>query len=285
MNSHIETSRQSKPFKRVWITLAAILLVALVSFLLLRLLAEPQPDDLAYEAAKISLQVIGVTLISGAVTAAISSAQQARQEELAAEADRSRRDAEALERQRENFEVRASLLDRAVRCAQAMFITCQHVRRVKADAVGRAAPCKAAEDGRDLLDRAYLQFSTEAAAIQTELGARFQEKRNEGDAAGEAFLRWHQMEDLLTVYYYDLCGRFRGEVLARNSKGHDGEGKKCEDDSGWLHSGIDFTPVVSDPDRPKTDELKEVRRLLRKEFWETMPKFAAAVLKDEIRDL
>lgn len=251
-------------FLRVWITLLAIALVAVGILILLWLTTTPKPNELTYEVAKTCLQVIGLTVIGGILTAATASAQQTRQD-----------DAEALERQREEFKVRTSLLDRSTRCAQEMFITCQHVKRVKKapgvdDPKGLAVP-----QARELLDRTYLEFSTESVAIETELGARFGELRVERGGSGEAFLRWHQIRDLLTVYYFALCEGFPGRVLERNSKDY-----KCK-----MHSGVDFEPLVADPDRPSPAEVKRVIDELREAFWKAMPKFAEAVLRDEIRDL
>jgi hypothetical protein len=268
VNSSRTTPLRSRPFAQVWKTLAAIGAGALIAFLVLWLGVNPAPTDLAYELAKTCLQIVGITVIGGVITAATSSAQQTRQE-----------DAEALERQREIFGIRASLLDRATRCAERMFITCQHVRRLKADATPRDAKAPSAAEAQELLDREYLEFSTESKAIETELGARFQERWSEGDGLnGEAFLRWHQMRDLLTVYYFDLCERFRKDILDQNSAGQDGK----------MHSGIDFfhpTKVVNNPNKPTPLELEEVRGLLRAEYKATVPKFAKAVLREEIRDL
>jgi hypothetical protein len=254
------SSAHRSRFLWVWVTLLAVSLVAVGILVSLWLIAAPRPNELTYEMAKTCLQVIGLTVIGGILTAATASAQQARQD-----------DAEVLERQREEFKVRTALLDRSTRCAQEMFITCQHVKRVKKDDPEGVAATKA----RELLGRTYLEFSTEALAIETELGARFGELRVKSKGRGEAFLRWHQIRDLLTVYYFALGERFPGKVLERNSKGHE-----CE-----MHSGVNFNLLVANPDHPSADEVDRVIAELRKPFWKTMPKFAEAVLRDEIRDL
>lgn len=247
----------------LWITLLATALVAAGIFTYVWLIVKPGQNELPYEVAKTCLQVIGVTVIGCFLTAATSFVQQGRQDA-----------AKALERQREDFKVRTSLLDRSTRCAQDMFVTCQHVRRVKKDTVADPEG-PAATKARELLDRTYLEFSTEAQAIETELGARFGELRVKRKGPGQAFLRWHQLKDLLTVYYFALGGRFRGKVLERNSDGY-----KCE-----MHAGIDFNPLVADPDVPSPVEVERVIDELREAFWKSMPKFAEAVLRDEIRDL
>jgi hypothetical protein len=65
------------------------------------------------------------------------------------------------ELRREDFELRAGLLDRATRCAQTMFVTCQHVRRVNSDNPGSSGE-PARREARTLLDTTYRAFSSEA---------------------------------------------------------------------------------------------------------------------------
>lgn len=262
----MEQPRRNHPsrFYWVWFTLLAIAVLAIGILMAIWLIAQPEPNELSYELAKTCMQVIGLTVIGGVLTAATSSVQQARQ-----------KDAEALERQREDFKVRTSLLDRSSRCTQEMFATCQHVRRVKTDAVVDDPNGQAVTKARELLDRAYLEFSTESLAIETELGARFGELWVKGDGKGEAFLRWHQVRDLLTLYYFALTDRFRGNVLVRNSDGYESK----------MHSGVKFTAMVANPDRPSAQEVARVIQNIRTAFWESMPKLAEAVLRDEIRDL
>lgn len=264
----------SSHFYWVWVILLAIAVLAIGVLAAVWLIAQPKRDELTYELAKTCMQVIGITVIGGVLTAATSSVQQARQEDAAALERQRQEDAQALERQREDFKVRTSLLDRSSRCAQEMFATCQHVRRVRTDA-GVDDPEGQAVKARELLDHAYLHFSTESLAIETELGARFGEVWVEGDGKGEAFLRWHQIRDLLTLYYFALTDRFRGKVLARNSDGYESR----------MHSGVNFEPMAADPDHPSPREVKAIVQQIRTVFWESMPKLAEAVLRDEIRDL
>lgn len=269
-----QPDRNQSRFFWVWFTLLAIAVLA-ISILVALWLAQPKPNELTYELAKTCMQVLGLTVIGGVLTAATSSVQQARQEDAQALERRRQEDAKVLERQREDFKVRTSLLDRSSRCAQEMFATCQHVRRVKTDAVVDDPEGQAVTKARELLDRAYLEFSTESLAIETELGARFGELWVKGDGKGEAFLRWHQVRDLLTLFYFALTDRFRGKVLVRNSDGYESK----------MHSGFKFTPMVADPDRPSAQEVASVIQEVRTAFWESMPKLAEAVLRDEIRDL
>lgn len=277
---------QPSRFSWVWFTLLVVAVLAVGVLMALWLIAQPKPNELTYELAKTCMQIIGITVIGGVLTAATSSVQQARQEDAAAlerqrqedaqALERQRQeDAKALERQREDFKVRTSLLDRSSRCAQEMFATCQHVRRVKTDAVEDDPEGAAVTKARELLDRAYLEFSTESLAIETELGARYGELWVKGDGKGEAFLRWHQVRDLLTLYYFALTERFRGKVLLRNSDGYESK----------MHSGVNFAPMVADPDRPGEQEVARVIQKIRTVFWESMPKLAEAVLRDTIRDL
>jgi hypothetical protein len=174
------------------------------------------------------------------------------------------------ELRREDFELRAGLLDRATRCAQTMFVTCQHVRRVNSDNPGSSGE-PARREARTLLDTTYRRFSSEAEAIETVLGARYGIRwvQAAGDGAGEAFLRWHQVSDLLTLYYFNLCGDFRLDVLPRNSTSE----KK-------LHSGLDATSMIADPRRPQPAELKAMRDAIRRAYNGAVPKVARAILDD-----
>jgi len=130
-------------------------------------------------------------------------------------------------------------------------------------------------------DQIYLEFSAEAAAPEIELGARYgmppeydmsENLMQETDTSaievnrpGEAHVRWHQIHDLLTVYYFRLCGNFRVDVL-KNNPPRDGQ----------LHSGVDFTKLVPrGPEKkeviPAPDELREVIKAIRREFPRALP--------------
>lgn len=61
---------------------------------------------------------------------------------------------------------------------------------------------------------AQLAFSSEAPAIETEIGARFGvHKVDDEQGKRHPHLHWHQIYDLLTAYYFNLCGNFRDDVL------------------------------------------------------------------------
>jgi membrane protein implicated in regulation of membrane protease activity len=244
----------------VWIVLSSVAVGTLGILAGVWVLANPLKDTLWYEVAKTCLQVISVAVIGGIVTIATYKLQH----------DRQRADQE-LERRREEFDRRATLLNRASRCAQKMFVTCQHVRRVQADHQDDQIIVKEAQT---LLDQAYLDFSAEAEALEMELGAWYGIRKTiqVEDVSGEAYLRWHQVRDLLTVYYFDLCGNFRRDVLKTNSRS-DRE----------LHSGLEFQSMVTDPLRPTEDELRKIRNQIRPIFNETLPVLANAILRDELR--
>jgi hypothetical protein len=163
-----------------WITLGGVLAIALGLFIGVWVAGNPSKDTLWYEVAKTSLQVIAVTVIGGIVTIATSKLQHNRQlaaQELEAARQKADKELEAerhkaaqeledvrqkadkeLERQREEFDMRTALLSRTSRCAQKMFVTCQHARRVQSDS--------SSQDGQDmttdtrlLLDDVYREFS------------------------------------------------------------------------------------------------------------------------------
>lgn len=262
--------------RRWWLVLALISISALGVLVCVWWLANPSKDTLWYEVAKTSLQVLGVAVIGGLVTVATSTLQHNRQLQLDKDRKKDLADAESLERQREQFKIRATLLDRTASCAQRMFVTGQHVRRMQSDSARAEGSSPMAPDTLALLDDAYLQFSAEAAALQIELGARFGIRMSdeEDPGSGWAYLRWHQISDLLTVYYFNLRGNFRRDVLKRNSK-----------TAAELHAGLDFQSMVTDPQRPTPQELSAMRRSIRKEFAVALPRLAQAIADDELRDL
>ncbi|MFB8005202.1 hypothetical protein [Nocardia sp. NPDC056000] len=132
------------------------------------------------------------------------------------------------DRRRESFEVRTKLLHDAARIGQGMYVFLQHTRRQLIQATGAAQRSEILA----ALDERFLAFSTEAAELQTVLGARFGVVRAAPVRAAEGlapFLRWHQAHDLLALYYYNRKEFFPGIVLTETSFGHDGN----------YHSGLD----------------------------------------------
>jgi hypothetical protein len=104
-----------------------------------------------------------------------------------------------------------------------------------------------------------------------------------GDVTGEAYLRWHQISDLLTVYYFGLCGNFRRDVLRNNSRCHDSERYNDDKCNGELHSGLELEGMVKDPQHPTDTELKGILDKIRPLFSEQMPVLADAILKEDFR--
>jgi hypothetical protein len=226
--------------------------------------------------------------------------QRARDNEKAQ--SREEKAARILEEQRREFQLRTSLLDRAVQCAQkmyataSMFVVCKRTFRRHGGREMYHGPAELAErrtiEALMNFDQIYLEFSAEEAALEIELGARYGEydmgedlmqetdtSAIEANRAGETYVRWHQIHDLLTVYYFGLCGNFRVDVLKSNSPR-----------DGPLHSGVDFTKLV--PRGPETkeviptpDELREVIKAIRREFPRALPALASAALREELRDI
>ena len=258
--THVKTLRKKLSPYLVWIVLSGVAVGTLGVLIGVWISVNPSHNTLWYEVAKTSLQVLAVAVIGGIVTAAAANLQHDRQS-----AD------QKLERQREEFDKRAALLDRASRCAQKMFVRCQHVRRVQTDHKNNR---RRLTEVRALLDEAYLEFSAEAEALEMELGAWYGKCMAipAEDESEQAYVRWHQVRDLLTVYYFNLCGNFRRDVLKTNSVS-DGE----------LHSGLEFQSMVADPQDPQPDELREMRNEIRPIFNEALPKLANAILKDKLK--
>ena len=152
------------------------------------------------------------------------------------------------EDRRQRFELRTSLLDRTSRSAGTMFIACQHASRVL-----KAGPSKIERDAIIAkLEEAYQRFSVEAGALENELGARFgfhySLPAEATSGASRVFERWHQLNDLLTVYCFNLKGHFPGDFLSRNTRGYDGR----------FHCGLDLFHYG--------DNLAAMRVALRKEY-------------------
>ena len=105
-------------------------------------------------------------------------------------------------RRKESIEIRADLLGRTARCAQAMYAACQHANQrigvtSSTDSEGRLWIARA-------LDDAFFAFSPEAASLRTVLMARYP-KRNMRHRA-DAVTKWCELTDLLTDYYKEVKG-------------------------------------------------------------------------------
>lgn len=267
--------------RQLWVVFGSVTAAALLVLLAVWRLVDPVKDSLGFEVAKVSLQVLGVVVVGGIVTSATANWQYVRQvQERELEALRVAGE-KRLELQREEFTLRAALLDRTSRSSQKMFVTCQHVRRVQSDHARGKVDDQSCERALRLLDETYLEFSAEAEALQTELASRFGVRKwgrgrprgaTRGVTVGEAHLRWHQISDLLTVYYFNLQKNFRKDVLQRNSR-----------TSRALHSGLNFTALVADSSMPTDSELSRMRQEIRKAFADACPRLAKAVLNDELR--
>lgn len=165
------------------------------------------------EVVKACITVITVSVL-GAVVGLLTGALDAAR----------KRRSELEEQWRESFTVLTDLLDRSTRCAHGFYVTCQHVHR-QHKATRTASPIRGA--ARSLLDTEYLSFATEAAALETQIAARFGKHQPQGfdfdtDAKGEvtanqSWWRWHMVYDLLTIYYFALTGSFPGNSLTNNA--------------------------------------------------------------------
>lgn len=175
------------------------------------------------------------------------------------------------ERHREGFEVRTKLLNDTTRAGQGMYVFLQHTRRrlIQAeDANERAAALVA-------LDQRFLEFQQEAAALQTVLGARFGVVRAIEDGRSAflpPFLRWHQIHDLLVLYYYNLKEFFPGIVLAETSLGYNGN----------HHSGLDMSRFSDKADR-NTDGMRKMRVEIRVAYDEAMIDLARGIAGEHIK--
>lgn len=194
------------------------------------------------------------------------------------------------ELRREDFEIRTSIVERAARTAQEMFMVCQHARRAQKLAADNAPIHVEARDRalRDL-DVAYLKFSAESAALETVLGARFGVSGGPSDPATppreqpHVYWQWHQIGDLLTVFYFNLAGYFPedvlshplstgGQVLERNSIGFEGK----------FHAGMDFIARMK-VDEKYTTNLRLMRKQIRESYRDAVPKLARRLMTQPIK--
>ena len=235
-------------------------------------------NTLEFEAAKTCLQVLGLVVLGGVVASATSSVERSRQDE-----------AELRQYHDEEFKVRAQLLERATRCADKMYMSCRFVERLQ-DSGGTDNGSGDDGHGRgvcvpEFLHDAFLEFSAEGLTVRGEIGARFATAPSPGPAKraeprtgtkditiGESTLLWHQVYDLLTVYYYSLTGTFPRDLLKGTSK----------NDTAF-HSGVDFFEVIPEGDRPTLEQRGEVHRRVREAYsLGAMPRLAKALLEDEL---
>ncbi|MER6383714.1 hypothetical protein [Streptomyces sp. NPDC001250] len=197
------------------------------------------------------------------------------------ELDRQREDEErARERARREFDLRAQLVEEVTAEAARMYIVCQYTSRVikKSRRVIRKRVDSNPQDGaRDQiissLHEAYLSFSTRSQMLENLIGARYgiawQFESDERSAS--AFLRWHQVRDLLTLYYFNLCGNFPGDVLCRNSRSDD-----------KYHSGLNADGYFEDANYPNLKELRRMRIDIRHAYDEALGELTRSLLVDRI---
>jgi hypothetical protein len=168
------------------------------------------------------------------------------------------------DRRREQFDLRARLLDHVSKTAYTMFISCQHGSRVLVERPNT----KTRRSVLEALDRQYQEFWTEASAISNELGARYGFTDHQSPAwrsAESVSGRWHQVHDALTVYYFNLKGSYPGDVLERNSKGY----------KGGYHSGIDLGKFRNRP--------AAMREAVRQSYRGGMQDLAERIMSEPIR--
>jgi hypothetical protein len=182
----------------------------------------------------------------------------------ATDAEHARREAETeAEHRIEDAAMRRDVLSRVTSVASSMYVACQDTRR------------KLQRPGADLealvrgLDRDYRRFAVAHRALEAELGARFGFRplpltaENLESPSGYVQGRWHQIADLLTVYYFNLIASFPGDVLKQNSKGTDDR----------FHSGLDLSEYIDvvghSPDLARREvrtALSTMRRKIRQAY-------------------
>lgn len=182
---------------------------------------------------------------------------------------------------RQQFAIRAELVERVAHIAQTMYVACQHARRLLRETPDELRKAGILAD----LDKQYHDFSAGAAALETILGARYGVRVapgvTNGDARSDVFWMWHQIWDLLTVYYFSLRGPMRDDIIERNSI----------DPSGKFHSGLKLKELMKSiaPEHdltkstgPASEVARDLRRQIRAAYEGVLPKLTHAILRDPI---
>jgi hypothetical protein len=221
-----------------------------------------------FEVFRTSLQILGVVLLGAALGLTAGMLESSRTKRAKWE-----------ERAREQFDIRSALVDQTSRCAQAMHVACQHVRRQLPYAVQPRI-----DELRTVLEEAYLAFSPEALALGNQIGARYGVVRIKDSTSkrNESWWRWHQIYDLLTVYYFILAVVIDPTLEPKVLKVLDSNSKTSD----ALHGGHAFPPKYprnlpkQAGFRSRLNSTKELRELAR-EAHQLLPDLAAALLTEE----
>jgi hypothetical protein len=174
------------------------------------------------------------------------------------------------ERGRAAFETRTKLLDDIARIGQGTYVFMQHTCRQIIRASGESDKREALR----ALDQRFLDFSIEAARIQTLIGARFGVERSVPLGARtelSPFLRWHQVHDRLALYYNNLKEDFPGIVLAETARGHGGN----------YHSGLNLG-ACADKINLDGEKLRRMRVDIRTAYDEAMIDLARGIMTGSI---
>ena len=220
-----------------------------------------------------------VTVLGGLVVQRWTSSVEQRRRDADRARERRDRDAErAVETRRNEETVRRELLSRATGTAAAMYVMCQHARRQLRDQLGDSPET---ERVKRQLDRTYHRFAAEQRVLEAEFGVRFGVQplpltgklaRENSLQSGFVQARWHQIADLLTVYYFILVG-LRDDVLTRNSYGYRDQ----------YHCGLDLIELSGAPptnpekddhpaaasiksNEPTPNALSEMRKAIRQQY-------------------
>lgn len=159
-----------------------------------------------------------------------------------------------------------------------MWITCQHAWRLLRNGDSESTTDDTKSATFALLNEAYLKFSADAAALATVLGARYgvEETESTGQTTStrsRVSVTWHQIRDLMTIYYYNLLGRMPEELLKTYSQGYKEK----------RHSGLELRRFFADPAKPKSEELTDLRETIVLEYLKALEDLTTAMMKDRIK--
>ncbi|WP_344808302.1 hypothetical protein [Microlunatus ginsengisoli] len=219
--------------------------------------------DLSFPQTLVVTVVGALVTALAAVAAGYVAANSLRQKRKDADEAATARQA-ALSR---DFGIRSELAERTAVCAATMYINCQDAgRHLRTTAFRRSRIL-----GR--LDEAYRRFSVDSRALETLLELRFgtaalRPEQSSTAGGGAVVMYWHQVRDLLTLYYFNLRGGYPGRVLEGNSI----------DDDGAFHAGFDAVAFGATTERG----LAEMRAKIRKEYDAALVNFVGALRADPI---
>jgi len=98
----------------------------------------------------------------------------------------------------------------------------------------------------------------------------------------QSWWRWHQLRDLLTVYYFSLTEAFPGNVLTSNKFKFDGGFHSGLELQAVVDGRVPVTPPSQEPEPQKETKFDRVAWAVQAEFPPGLGAFTEALLGDTL---